>query len=201
MSSGMNRPQYWKDELNRELIRLRRLLDGDEPGCNGPEDLVMRSMALEKFAFVTAYMARKLSEAEELTLEVTESEWPVQEFRCTVPPAHRKWFAISEDRGTWRQPLEQHYDLAHPRATTLSFRKICDYLIHHFAFETRLRAGNRVQILFKSDRSSGRLLYSIVLDDYMGLVAEVVFDEVVWVDMSRDEGRVIQRRSVPWGES
>ena len=47
----MNRPQYWKDELNRELIRLRRLLDGVEPESNGPEDLVMRSMALEKFAF------------------------------------------------------------------------------------------------------------------------------------------------------
>lgn len=156
----------------------------------------MGSMALEKFAFVTAYMARKLTEAEELTLEVTESQWPVQEFRCTVPPPRRKWFAISEDRVRWRQPLEQHYDLAHPRATSLSFRKICDYLIHHFAFETRLRAGDRLQIFFNSDRSSDRL-YSIVLDDYMGLVADVVFDEVVWVDMSRDERRVIQRRRVP----
>ena len=113
-----------------------------------------------------------------------------------MPPPHRRWFAISEDLVTWRQPLEQHYDFAHPRATTLSFRKICDYLIHHFAFETRLRAGNRVQLLFNSDRSSDRL-YSIVLDDYMGLVAEVAFDDVTWVDMSRDEGRVIQRRRRP----
>jgi hypothetical protein len=38
----INRPQYWKDELNRELIRLRRLLDGSRPECNGAEDLVMR---------------------------------------------------------------------------------------------------------------------------------------------------------------
>ena len=192
----MNRPQYWKDELNRELIRMRRLLDGVEPECNGAEDLVMRSMALEKFAFVTAYMARKLAEAEELTLDITESEWPVQEFRCTVPPPHRRWFAISEDRVTWRQPLEQHYDLADPRATTLPFRKVCDYLIHHFAFETRLRAGNHVQILFNSDRTKDRL-YSIVLTDYMQLVAEVAFDNVAWVDMRRDEGRVIQRRGRP----
>jgi hypothetical protein len=124
----------------------------------------MRSMALEKFAFVTAYMARKLAEAEVLTLEVTESKWAVQEFRCTVPPPHRRWFAISEDRVNWRQPLEQHYDLPNPTATMLPFRKVCGYLIHHFAFETRLRAGNHVQILFNSDWSKDRL-YSIVLTD------------------------------------
>jgi hypothetical protein len=31
----------------------------------------------------------------------------------------------------------------------------------------------------------------------MQLVAEVAFDNVAWVDMRRDEGRVIQRRSQP----
>jgi hypothetical protein len=163
----MNRPQYWKDELNRELIRMRRLLDGAEPECNGAEDLVMRSMALEKFAFVTAYMARKLAEAEVLTLDITQAEWPVQEFRCTIPPPHHRWFAISEDAENWRQPLEHHYDLERPTPVLLRFRQICNYLIHHFAFETRLRAGDRVQIFFNSEEHNDRL-YSIELGDYMG---------------------------------
>ena len=46
----VNRPQFWKDELARENTRLRRLL-----GTKGVHHVVERTMALEKFAFVTAY--------------------------------------------------------------------------------------------------------------------------------------------------
>jgi hypothetical protein len=53
---GINRPQFWKDELLREDLRLTRRLEED-----GAKHLVEKSMMLEKFAFVTAYMMRKLS--------------------------------------------------------------------------------------------------------------------------------------------
>jgi hypothetical protein len=80
----MNNPQYWKHELFRELYRLRDLIDAD-----GPEVVVSRSVSLEKFVFVTAFMMRKLAEADELTYEVTASRWRVFELPQTSPPPDR----------------------------------------------------------------------------------------------------------------
>jgi hypothetical protein len=54
---------------------------------------------------------RKLSEADALTLDVSRDlKPPVSKFPRlkTLPP--RRWFVISDDGKTWRQPLEEHYD-------------------------------------------------------------------------------------------
>jgi hypothetical protein len=188
----VNRPQFWKDELLREDLRLTRRLEED-----GAKHLVERSMMLEKFAFVTAYMMRKLAEGDILTLDVTESRWPVLAYRCIVPPPHRHWFQISEDGRNWRQPIEQHYDLANPAEATLDFEAICNRLIHHFAFDTRYddRTGE-IEILFNSDHSTDRL-FAVKLTTYREIVFQVARDEVMWVDMNKAEGRVIQRRTQP----
>jgi hypothetical protein len=130
----MNDTQFWKGELFRERARIRERIEEE-----GAERLAQHSVLIERFVFVTAYMMRKLTEAVALTEEVKTSKWPVSEFPCTQPPPHRTWFRISKDGKTWRQPLEAHYDLNAPRSRALPFRRLCHYLIHHFAFEVRLR--------------------------------------------------------------
>ena len=151
--------------------------------------------------FVSAYVARKLKEADALTLDVTESMWPVSRCRCIKSPPHRKWFAVSYDEGkTWRQPLEDHYDLTGRNREQLRFAKICDYLVHHFAFEVRYDEGvGIIELLFNSDRTKDRL-YVMDLRTYVGLVEEVAYDEVRWVDLNQAEGRVVQRRQRPRDE-
>src|SRR5215211_1906143 len=100
---SINQPKFWKFELFRECSRLREFIDE-----RGVEWVVKHSAQVERFTFVTAYIMRKLHEADVLTQEVTESTLRVVEFPCMKPPPHRRWFQISEDRKNWRQPLEQH---------------------------------------------------------------------------------------------
>jgi hypothetical protein len=173
---------------------LRELLDSE-----GVEWVVAHSASLERFAFVTAYIMRKLAEGEALTVDVTGTNWRVTEFPCIQPLPRRSWFKISEDGKTWRQPLEQYYDLDRPSKRTLSFSALCDVLIHHFAFETRyLQEEDRVEIFFNSENTQDGL-FLMALPEYMRLVSEVASDEVRWVDMDRVAGRVIQRRTRPRG--
>jgi hypothetical protein len=146
----VNPAAYWQQELMRENIDLRRWLDKA-----GLEKAVQLSVSIERHAFVTAYIMRKLREASVLAEEVITSNWPVMKYAMTAPVPPRAWFQISTDRETWRQPIEQHYDLDSGRAETMKFATICDRLIHHFAFVVRMGSGGEsVEFLFNSDRTT-----------------------------------------------
>jgi hypothetical protein len=185
--------EFWKQELMREDRRLQ-----DAVEYEGVDGLVRRrSPFLERFALVTALIMRRLNEVDALTEEVKESLWFVAEYPCTVTPPHREWFATSEDGRTWRQPIENHYDLDDPGHRKLGFQQLCNYFLHHFAFEVTWNDDEaRASILFNSDRTKDRL-FSIALSDYLRLVQEVAFDRVAWVDMDKWAGRVVKRRSRP----
>jgi hypothetical protein len=191
----VNDAQFWKNELFRESAGMRKRIEKD-----GAERLAQHSVLIERFVFLTAYMMRKLRDAIALSQEVTEeSKLRVSEFDCTQPPPPRTWFRISEDGKTWRQPLEAHYDLDAPRNGTLPFERLCDRLIHHFAFEVRLRPGTGdLEVLFNSDHTTHRL-FGMRLDDYLAMVEDVAYDEITWVDidLNRTECPVIQRRQRP----
>ena len=89
----MNNEQFWKHELFRESSRFREAVDEE-----GIDRLVARrSPLIERFVFVTAYMMRKLAEAQWLTVDVIQGGWKVQAFPYTSPPPHRRWFATSPD--------------------------------------------------------------------------------------------------------
>ena len=192
----MDRREFWKAELHREVLRLRRAIDTD-----GAERIVQTTVTVERFAFLTAYIMRKLKEADVLTRDVTESKWPVTKFPCVVPPPHRAWFAVSEDGEAWRQPLEDHYDLAHGTRERIRFHRLCNYLVHHFAFAVRYdREHDEIGILFNSNRTKDRL-FRIALPVYVATVEEVAYDEAGWVDMdsTRAKDPVIRRRRRPPG--
>jgi hypothetical protein len=94
----MNDAKFWKNELFRESARMRERIDKD-----GAERLAQHSVMVERFAFLTAYMMRKLKEAIALSREVTRSKWDVREFEQAAPPPPLTWFRISEDGETWRR--------------------------------------------------------------------------------------------------
>lgn len=190
----MNNAKFWKHELFRESSRLREAIDKE--GID--RLLARRSSLIERFVFVTAYMMRKLDEARWLTVDVTRRGWQVQAFPCTSSPPHRRWFVTSPDGNQWSQPLDQHYDLDSPRRHTLSFGQVCDYIVHHFAFDTRQDpVSGGTELLFNSDWTKEDSLYEMLLDTYLELVLDVASDEVGWVDMDASVGRVIQRRQRP----
>jgi hypothetical protein len=130
-------------------------------------------------------------------VDVTQRGWQVQAFPCTSPLPHRRWFVTSPDGKQWSQPLDQHYDLNAPRGHTLSFGQVCDYIVHHLAFDARQDPVRGVtELLFNSDRTKD-CLFGMLLDNYLELVLDVASDEVGWVDMDASVGRVIQRRERP----
>jgi hypothetical protein len=178
----------------REGMNLRRRLDVD-----GAAKAVFSSVSIERYVFVSAFIMRKLYEAGTLTEEVAKSKWAVTRYPITVPVPARAWFLVSEDGETWRQPLEQHYDLEGGRPDTMKFEHICHRLIHHFAFDVRAYgASGGIEVLFNSDRTTDRL-WCIALDRYMRLVDEVAHDETMWIDAdsTRTRNPVIRRRRRP----
>jgi hypothetical protein len=174
---------------------LRRALEED-----GGDRLVQSSVTVERFLILTAYIMRMLKDADLLTREITESKPPVTKFPCVVRPGHRELFAISEDAGkTWRQPLEDHYDLAKGNREVLPFYKVCNYFVHHFALTVRYDdATDEIGVFFNSDETTDRL-YLIGLRTYVELVEEVAYDETWWVDIdhTREKDPVIRRRQRP----
>lgn len=190
----MNHPAYWQQELMRENVDLRRWIEKA-----GVEKVVRLSVSVERYAFLTAYIMRKLNEVDALTQEVAQSRWVVTSFKRTVPVPLRHWFRISEDGNTWRQPLEQHFALEHGTREPMTFADLCDRFVHHFAFDVRLTsAGDGVDVFFSSGNSRQRL-WAITLDNYMRLVDEVAHDQTNWIDMnsSRETSPVVRRREPP----
>jgi hypothetical protein len=113
-------------------------------------------------------------------------------------PPHRHWFRLWEKSGgrSW-QPIESHYGLDAPSAAELPFDKLCNYLIHHFAFALRTTGSGTVEMLFNSDYTKDECLFAMPLDRFKAVIEEVAYDEVRWVDKNGAEGRVTQRRSCP----
>jgi hypothetical protein len=165
----------------------------------GPEVLVTDTIAVERFVLVTAYMIRKLFEADALTEELTEFRWPIARMPCTAEPPHRRWLRRWDGNGRSWQDLASHYDFKHATAETVTLSRLCDRLVHHFAFETRWDAGGGIDIIFNSDRTASRSLYKLSLDTYMALVWEVQGDEVRSESSKVDEGSVRLRRTRPPG--
>ena len=164
----------WKHDLHRQHAALAKDL-----AEQSREDL-LRTITIERFVLVTAYMIRKLSEADTLTEELTEFGWPIARVPCINEPPHRFWFSREDIDGRTWQPLDSHYDFGTPTDETMKLARLCNLFVHHFAFEAR-PAGKNVDILFNSRETRGHL-YRIGLDTYMGFVSEVASDEAGWVD-------------------
>jgi hypothetical protein len=189
----LNPGDLWKRWLFNDLRDLREE-EMQRQWWN--DNATYRAVVVEQFTFTTAYIIRKLWENDELTVELTDYEWPVTRFECTSEPMSRSGFRISRDLKTWEQPIEQHYDLGQPRAETLRLQDLCNLIVHHFAFQVR-GGAEAIEVFFNSDRTKGDRLYSQRLADYLDLVEEASHDEAEWFDVDHERNRQIRYRNRP----
>jgi hypothetical protein len=196
VESGMYAPpmpdpgELWKRWLMSDLRGLR-----DEMASKSwLVSESFRSAVVERFAFISAYVCRKLLESEELTIDLIERDWPIKQFRCIRHPPARQQFRVTHDMQTWWQPIEDHYDLAHPQDKTLRLHALCNLVIHHFAFEIRSRNADRIAIYFNSDRSKAKFLNMITLDTYIEFTDEVAHDRAVFFTVDRTTNRQVRHR-------
>jgi hypothetical protein len=85
----------------------------------------------------------------------------------------------------------------HPTEERMGFERLCNRLIHHFAFVLRMSADEQnIEIFFNSEDTDEQL-WLISLSRYRAIVEEVAYDEATWEDSNREEGRVILRRRRP----
>ena len=143
----------WKQELARDLRRMRRRLQQFEPLDS--EDAFERfSVALDRFIFTSAFIVRKLSEAHKLSDELEATPLPVSRYPRIDPdyPIHFM---------NWRR-LEQFYDLeTHERVEILPGR-LCNLLIHSFVFLPTMDEHEESfeTILFNSDHTRDQCLFN-----------------------------------------
>jgi hypothetical protein len=124
-----------------------------------------------------------------------ERDWPVKRYRCLRHPPPRHQFRVSRDLETWWQPIEDHYDLAHPQNGSLRLSALCNLVVHHFAFEVRSGDVKAIEIYFNSDRSKAETLNMIAFTTYVQFVDEVAHDQAVFFTVDRKTKRQIRHRT------
>jgi hypothetical protein len=189
LSSAVNPGDAWKRWLRNDLRDLREEMEGANWQIDG-----YRAVVIERFVFMTAYITRKLVENEELTVDLVERDWPIKQFRAIRSLPKRQQFRVTQDMTNWWQPVEDYYDLADPEAATLRLEDLANRLIHHFAFQLRIRAEGTTEILFNSDWSRDQL-YLITLSDYMTVIEESANDEAVFFTIDKKTGRQLRHRT------
>jgi hypothetical protein len=86
--------------------------------------------------------------------------------------------------------------LEQPQPTKLRFRRLCNRLIHHLAFDVREHpARDDLELLF-TETEHKDTLYGIALEAYIALVLETHYDEIRWVGFN-DKGKRIRRPQRP----
>jgi hypothetical protein len=180
----------WKRWLMGDLRDLRNEMKGG----NWLERESFRSAVVERFVFISAYISRKLFESDQLTIDLIERDWPIEQYRCTRHPPARQQFRVTRDMHRWWQPIADHYDLANAQNKTLRLRDLCNLVIHHFAFEVRSPDADSIEIYFNSDRSKAEFLNMITLDTCIEFADEVAHDRAVFFTVDRKTNRQVRHR-------
>jgi hypothetical protein len=158
----------WKEELARDLLAVKQQID--DAGSTTSYEQV--AVVIEKFAFTSAFIIRKLSEANKLSDEVESTNLPVRRFPKTdseVPIHLLNW-----------HKFETFYDLDVAEKTNLSPRRLCNMLIHSFVFILEMdETGSKFErVLFNSDHIKDKHLYQISLDALFTFVETVSADHI-----------------------
>lgn len=150
-------------------------------------------VAVQKFVFWTAVVARKLMEAEKLSDDFDEMRFRVR--MCPHTPGHYpwRWSAVA-----WME-LEAYYDLDSHTAVELSPRMICDQLIHSFVFVPTLDDAQRSMsaFYFNSDRTKEKCVYEITWAEFERFLTEIIHDTIRYSSRTAGSKRLVLRREVP----
>lgn len=177
----------WKEELARDLRTVKRWIA--DASSTAPHEKA--SVVIEKFAFTSAFIIRKLSEASKLSDDVESSSLPVRRFLRVdggVPIHFLNWHRF-----------ETFYDLDRPEETSLSPRRLCNILIHSFVFVPEMdETGTRFEsVLFNSDHTKDKYLFQISLDALFTFVEAVSVDHIdhLVCENLLDSNRIVIRKT------
>jgi len=161
----------WKGELLQDLKAIRDLVQQVNFSESGPP-FVQTMIAIEKFAFVSAYVIRKLSEAHKISDELEAAVFPVLRFQRVKPERPIHLF-------NWHR-FEEFYDLNAPVEKTMTLRQLCNMFIHSFIFCPAVDEDSSQfdTILFNSDHTKDDALFEIKLETLFELVSSVIQDRI-----------------------
>jgi hypothetical protein len=119
-------------------------------------------LLIERDFILSGYTMRKLVDAGEVSAELRHRQIPVRRYELTGPPPEPADIADS-------------YDFENGRRSTLSVTKLCDEILHSFAFT--FFCGETADlfdgIYVSSDRDKKRHLYLVLASDYIALCSDV----------------------------
>jgi len=167
----------WKKGLQKELGSFSKLIINTETF-----KVEYFNFVAERFFFVSAFIIRKLSEGNKLSDELTSKGLNCIRYR-------RK-----NDKGVIDflncYDIERFYDLDKKDRHILKLKDTCNSLIHSFVFSTVVDSGQLTGIFVNSERTKDKCLYYIELNTFIGLINDVINDEIVSMCYDRVTGKL-----------
>jgi hypothetical protein len=184
----------WKRELKKELRLFRHLLSKTDfsEESSFSDDI---NLKIEKFFFVSAFIIRKLNEANKLSDELNATSTPALKYERI----NRN--EILDYMNNHR--IDEFYDLDNGKKSSIGIKTLCNSLIHSFIFSAVF--GEEVSdgkeellgILINSDYSKDNALYYIDLDDFFKMIEEVANDYIMSGTYDRSTGKSTKSRNLP----
>ena len=171
----------WKQDLKKELVKFKKFIYTTKIQVKPPESNKF-FLRIEKFFFVTAYVIRKLNEANKLSDELVSTTLPIVKY-----PRKNKDKRL--DFLNYYYP-ERFFDYKNKQEMNLNCLVLCNYLIHSFIFNPIFdeKEWNVIGIQVTSDKSKLEALYYITLNDYFKFLEQIISDNIVKVSFSRITG-------------
>lgn len=164
----------WKRELEREARDLERRLQ--QFAVSKRPSATVIDYKVERFAFLFAFIARKLLDSNKLSNEVEHISVALLANRRRL---HRR------KRHPDEHPIMEKYTFAHPRRINVSIRRLCEILIHSKEFLIVEYPERTFELSFNSDRTEMEL-YRITLKSLLTLARKVAKDDIVYMRLVRD---------------
>lgn len=157
----------WKDELKKELKKFCRF--AGKPVTTLDEHYSLR---LEKFFFISAFIIRKLKEANKLSDELENKD-----FNCIKYQRIRKEDFFDQLNA---HRFNEFYNLEKEEKSFLKLEYLCNILIHSFVFNIFLDDNYILSGIFiNSDRTKDEFLFQIELNTFIELINNVIDDDIV----------------------
>lgn len=166
---------YWKQSLHRLADELERRSQ-QKRWTGRSEYLVERDIMLG------AYSVRKLIESRKLSDDFAEETIQVDRFPAIEEP--REVFAM--DAGDWIDS----YDFNQRAELQLGYRRICNQIIHSWAWCYTLTEEPQhllTGVFVSSDFDKGKWLYWIALDDLIKMFRSAATDDITYLTFEYTE--------------
>jgi len=172
----------WKEELQKVLDEFSVFLTSIDR-CEGQDF----DLQVEKFFFTSAFIIRKLEEANKLSDELISMQ-----FGCIRHLRIQHHTAV--DSMNWHR-FQRFYDLSQEDGVSLRLREICNSLIHSFVFSLVTDDSHRLCGVFvNSNRTKEKFIYYIELNTFLKLINDVINDDIVSITHNRVTGKLKQTR-------